>query len=490
MSTRRRRSLAPEQRALNDAQYYAHDGLDFTGRPVSYKAGVRSRSRSNSIADPIAKRPTPAAGPFTAIFDAVCAPFISVYKTFRSWYPTLERLFVGLSILFLALLSIVAWLEVACDKDAVANASATLNWITQVDVCSVVTEKSGHLNQTSPALAIIERAQSVGEGVDELIDAYHELALYSDVASEVRDHVVRLVSDLGYKSGFKNVVDIRQSMASVEEDLDFAFLFKFKDLQQNARKIVHEMVSFFPTITKKIARMIHDVEEQPTGFRVLDTWFQGSRIGHWYFRRIPDVAMSSTLGLPPFFSGKKHRKDFNRDYYDLLADIKAMTAKLGGVRQQVELEEDQMLQECKRQGTSLEGKYPWLKSWQPYQAANGCNDVLPGHCCTARPQYVDEVQVVSNGLTVLALQVVTVRGQIHKLRQSFYLLEEETRGRMHLTFSRGDADEVQNDAIKLQESTKELEEKWDLIRQDLGHHSVEIQSTLQKFRYRVFGFLK
>lgn len=72
-----------------------------------------------------------------------------------------------------AILADRTWLPRLCDQTVVKDASVTLSQVIQVDICSTsLAEHGPQPDRTPPALAIIQKGQSIGESLEEFVESY------------------------------------------------------------------------------------------------------------------------------------------------------------------------------------------------------------------------------------------------------------------------------------------------------------------------------
>jgi hypothetical protein len=312
-----------------------------------------------------------------------------------------------ISIVFVsfAILADKTWLPRLCDQTVVKDASVTLGQFIQIDICSTsLAEHGPQPDRTPPALAIIQKGQSIGESLKDFVESYADSSFHWEANHYIQRSSLR-----------STTADDAKLYHALQTDLS-------KTLEKYATFVQGDLVRAV-TYTKYehseaaglITRLIQGAERNgPRRCYFFQHWaYDLPLVGGWFSRSFSATNLLAQLDL----MNSKLVPQFGRIYRDsglLMKDLARLTNSLDLAKER----------------------------------AQG-DDTL-----------VADIERHTHDLSRLSVVLDAVRGQSTELGEGFVALLKMTKRHRCLGLSQEDSELATEGLEEMQASIHEVEARW------------------------------
>jgi hypothetical protein len=390
-------TIADPPTALSEDNHPTMDSTQARRRPGVAKGRSRSLLPRINTREPVQQKREPSS------FKAVLLGIFQVL---------LALVLASVAILSFAILADKTWLPRFCDQAVITDTSAALSRIIHVDICKTTLAGPGHgvqPSRISPALAIIQQAESMREDIIELINSQYKSKIHAAVEVRLSE------SPLQWAESKDKAID------RPKQDLHKEMEQFFRKYSEFALEDLHSANVFAAYEFREISAMVGTV--------IRDAHARGnvSRSCAFFESWLPDVPLVGRLFSRPSSQAS------------LLARLRttdsALIPRLGFVYQKI----DGLLDDLKR-----------LNLWLGKVKGEPQNDVA----------LIEAIEQPSVDFALINLLTKEIRRQIARLGDSVLVLRRLVERHRCIAFSPEDGD-LMGDLEELWQRLSDISDLWE-----------------------------
>ena len=250
---------------------------------------------------------------------------------------------ISIAFVGFAILADRTWLPRLCDQSVVKDASGTLSQVIQIDICRTsLAEHGPQPDRTPPALAIIQKAQSIGESLEDFVESAYDSAYFWEA-----DHYIR-------RSALRSAItDDAKLYKALHTDMSKALNRYAAFVQEDLSRAVGYTKYDYSEAAKLITRLIEGAQRNgPRRCFFFQHWaYDLPLVGGWFSRSFSATNLLVQLDL----MNSKLLPQSGRIYRDsglLMKDLALLTNRLDLAKEKAQ-GDDALVADVERHTTDL-----------------------------------------------------------------------------------------------------------------------------------------